>query len=290
MVPFFNRVASTVRSVRNDWLILAEVDLFAAMRGATMPPGCPERTVNASHWSDLATLVTKRFDPVSAVAVLIGRIRPGPFAIEQGYTDGLTRIRSIGDSLNGGAPTLVGEFGIPVDMNDADAYSQWAQGDRGDTVWERQITALQLTYNALDRLLLSSTQWNYTVSNRNDAMIGDGWNQEDLSIWSADQGDDAPDLDVGGRAIAGFCRPYVQAAQGTLVSQRFDADGRFTAVIDGGASPGATIVFHPHFSPDTHDVTAEGAEFQQHGRYLLFTSRSPKQQMTIEISTKNILS
>jgi hypothetical protein len=265
MVPFFNRVASTVRSVRNDWLILAEVDPFAAMRGATMPPGCPERTVNASHWSDLATLVTKRFDPVSAVAVLIGRIRPGPFAIEQGYTDGLTRIRSIGDSLNGGAPTLVGEFGIPVDMNDADAYSQWAQGDRGDTVWERQITALQLTYNALDRLLLSSTQWNYTVSNRNDAMIG-------------------------GRAIAGFCRPYVQAAQGTLVSQRFDADGRFTAVIDGGASPGATIVFHPHFSPDTHDVTAEGAEFQQHGRYLLFTSRSPKQQMTIEISTKNILS
>jgi hypothetical protein len=86
-------------------------------------------------------------------------------------------------------------------------------------------------YNAFDRLLISSTQWNYTVSNRNDSMIGDGWNQEDLSIWSIDQSL-ADDPNSGGRAIEGFCRPYIRSAQGTIISQRFDRrTGLFLAEI-----------------------------------------------------------
>ncbi len=43
--------------------------------------------------------------------------------------------------------------------------------------------------------------------------FGDGWNQEDLSIWSADQVDDPADPDAGARALQGFCRPWVRAAQ-----------------------------------------------------------------------------
>ncbi len=247
MVPFFNRVADTVRAVKDDWLIFAEVDPFGAMRGEGFPPGCPDRTVNASHWYDLAALVTKRFDPAQSVDVMTGKVRAGPAEIEAGYTKGLGQIRAIGEALNGGAPTLIGECGIPYDMNEAEAYRRWAAGDRDPAIWAAHATALDLMYNALDSLLLSSTQWNYTVSNRNDAMIGDGWNQEDLSIWSADQVTDAADPDSGGRALTGFCRPFAQAVQGAIVSQHFDsAAGRFELLYDADpAIRSPTLIFVP---------------------------------------------
>ncbi len=239
MVPFFNRVAATVRAVKPDWLVFAEVDPFGAMRGDGFPPGCPERTVNASHWYDLSALVTKRFDPDRSVDALTGRVHDGPAAIEQSYVRGLGRIKAIGDALNGGAPTLVGEFGIPYDMNDAAAYAGWAAGGRTPAIWNAQTAALDLMYNAIDQLGLSSTQWNYTVSNHNDAMVGDGWNQEDLSIWSADQAENPDDPDDGGRAVTGFCRPYGRAVQGSIVRQRFDrANGRFELSFD--ADPAVT--------------------------------------------------
>jgi hypothetical protein len=126
----------------------------------------------------------------------------------------------------------VGECGIPFDMNERMAYRRWAAGARDPSIWSTQTLALELLYNALDRLLLSSTQWNYTVENRNDPMVGDGWNQEDLSIWSPDQATHDGDPDSGGRAVEGFCRPYVRAAQGLVLRQAFDrASGRFEAEI-----------------------------------------------------------
>jgi hypothetical protein len=77
-------------------------------------------------------------------------------------------------------------------------------------------------YDAMDELLLHSTQWNYTAGNRNDAAIGDGWNQEDLSIFSRDQQSHPADPNSGGRAVEGFCRPYARAVQGRISKMRFD--------------------------------------------------------------------
>jgi hypothetical protein len=221
MRPFYHRVASTVRAVRNDWLIFAEADPFG---GHGLPEGCPERTVNASHWYDLATLVTKRFEPWSTKDLLTGEVYMGREAVTQGYVSGLQRVAGFGDTLNGGAPTLIGEFGIPFDLNDAEAYSKWSQGNHSPEIWQAHVSALTAMYDALDTLLLSSTQWNYTTSNGNNPMVGDGWNQEDLSIWSNDQvlQDAACNPDAGGRALEGFCRPFVHAAQGKLMSQTWD--------------------------------------------------------------------
>lgn len=246
MVPFFNRVAKTVRSVRQDWLVFAEVDPFDAAQGHGFPEGMPERTVNASHWYDISSLVTKQFDPNHMVHVLTGEVRDGAQAIEDAYTREVGVLKGVGDELNGGAPTLIGECGIQYDMNGADAYRRWAAGERSPDIWEAQTTALNLMYNAFDRLLLSSMQWNYTVSNRNDPMIGDGWNQEDLSIWSLDQ--TVPDNPMsGGRAVEGFCRPYVRSAQGTIISQSFDrGSGMFDAVVEVDAAiPAPTEIFVP---------------------------------------------
>ncbi len=89
-------------------------------------------------------------------------------------------------------------------------------------------------YDALDALQLSSTQWNYTASNRNDLRVGDGWNQEDLSIFSPDQAGDPGrnDPDAGARGLLGFCRPYAPLAQGVIGAMRY-ADGRFELTAGG---------------------------------------------------------
>lgn len=246
MVPFFNRMADTIRDLRQDWLVFAEIDPFDAAKGHGFPEGMPERSVNASHWYDLSALVTKRFDPEHQVNVLSGEVRDGAQAIEDGYARDLGVLKAAGENLNGGAPTLIGECGIQFDMNDAEAYRRWNAGERSPSIWAAQTAALDLMYNALDRLLLSSTQWNYTASNRNDPMLGDGWNQEDLSIWSADQAIPG-DPFSGGRAVEGFCRPFVRSAQGTILSLSFDRkSGIFEAEIDADpAIAGPTEVFVP---------------------------------------------
>ncbi len=48
-------------------------------------------------------------------------------------------------------------------------------------------------------------------------MIGDGWNQEDLSIYSEDQKLPNAEVDLyggGGRALEGFVRPFARFIQG----------------------------------------------------------------------------
>ncbi len=247
LVPFFRRVAETIRSVRSDWLVFAEMDPFKAFAGETFPEGTPERTVNASHWYDLVTLVTKRFDYPVKTNPWTGKTLEGDEAIRASYVKQLRRFREMGDRMaGGGAPTLIGEFGIPFDLDEGAAYAAWADGDRSPGPWAKHVKALELMYDAMDALLLHSTQWNYTASNRNDAAIGDRWNQEDLSIWSADQQDDARDPDSGGRAVDGFCRPFVRVWAGEPVAMRFDAA---TLVLEAEllADPnlGATEIYVP---------------------------------------------
>ena len=288
MVPFFNRVADNVRGIKPEWLIFAEVDPFGALKGDGFPGGMPPRTVNASHWYDLATLVGKRFDTAGSLDLLSGKRWDGPAGIEAGYTEQLARLKAIGDNLDGGAPTLIGETGIPFDMNDAGSFRRWSDGERDPRIWDDQTAALELLYNALDRLLLSSTQWNYTVSNRNDPMIGDGWNQEDLSIWSRDQVVDTNDPDAGGRAMEGFCRPFAHAVQGTLVSQRFDrAAKRFHMAYDADVAITAmTRVYIPrrHF-PTGHRVSISGdaTDVVKNGQWLEIGPAHGRIAVTIEV-------
>ena len=108
------------------------------------------------------------------------------------------------------------------------------------------ITSLDLMYNAMDSLLLSTAHWNYTASNSNDQAIGDGWNQEDLSIFSRDQQNNPLDKDSGGRGLKGFCRPYVRRAQGELVSHSFDLRTRkFKAEISLDGEAAETEIYVP---------------------------------------------
>ncbi|MDX5367557.1 MAG: hypothetical protein LPK88_13805, partial [Alphaproteobacteria bacterium] len=221
---------------------------------------------NASHWYDIVTLSTKRFDFPVKINPYTGRTTEGAEAIEASYVRQLGHLKSASHGLNlgTGAPTLLGEFGIPYDLDDAAAYKAWNAGDRTDGPWEKHIIALDLMYNALDQLLMNSTQWNYTASNRNDQAIGDGWNQEDLSIYSIDQRENPSDINSGGRALKGFVRPYARVIAGRPLKMKFKRETgafRFVYEVDGD---GETEIFVPAIQyPNGFDVEVEGGELRR---------------------------
>jgi hypothetical protein len=228
--PFFHKVAAGMREVNPGWALFAEMDPYASYARRPFPRDLPERTVNASHWYDARLLHTKDYDAASDADATSAR-----------YQRQLDYFRRESAEMN--APTLIGEFGIPYDLDNGEAYAAWGRGER-DGLWAKHEAALGAMYDALDALQLHSTQWNYTASNANDARIGDGWNQEDLSIWSADQVEDGND---GGRAVPGFCRPYVRSVQGRLTESRFDrAAGTYRVTWEADTTVAApTEVFVP---------------------------------------------
>lgn len=244
--PFFQRVAETIRAHNPGWAVFAEMDPYAVFAKRGFPAVLPERTVNAGHWYDVRLLHTKDYDAKADPVETAGK-----------YVRQLAHLKREGEAFEGGAPALVGEFGIPYDLDGGEAYAAWARGER-EGIWAKHEAALTAMYDALDQLHLHSTQWNYTASNRNDLRIGDRWNQEDLSIFSADQIEQGAD---GGRATAGFSRPYARAVQGRLVEVAFDkAAGTFRLAWDADpAIPEPTEVFIPGFQfPHGYDLDLDG--------------------------------
>jgi hypothetical protein len=233
--PLFEAVAGTIRAHRPDWILFAEVEVAGPFVGRVYPPTMPPGSVNAPHWYDLANLTTKSFNVDDHIDPFARRRLCGAAEVRESYRQGLEARKRLADPFGG--PSLIGEIGVQFDIDDGASYRAWAAGERGPKVFAKQTQMLSLMADALDELKLSATWWNYSATNRNDARIGDGWNQEDLSIFSADQVDPTHD---GGRGVQGFARPYVRAAQGRLLSQAFDAATHiFEAVIDVDPAVGA---------------------------------------------------
>lgn len=266
LLPFFHRVAETLRAIDPGWLLFAEVCPYQLGHGRGFPAGMPGRCINASHWYDVDILWTKRFDAGAGEAGLRAR-----------YIEEIGALFDAADPAHA-MPRLMGEFGIPYDLDAGRAYEQWAAGVRGEDIWAPHVAALTAMYDAIDALGISSTQWNYTASNRNDLRIGDGWNQEDLSIFSTDQMADGSD---GARALKGFARPYVARAQGRITAMRFDAaTGVFATEIDADpaiAAPSEIVVPEAHFSGDLVVTTDQPARwtFDRERRLLLVEALAP---------------
>jgi hypothetical protein len=275
--PLFHKVAEVTRAHQPDWSVFVEMDPFARAARRFYPADLPERSVNAGHWYDASTLYMKRFHSDDHYCAATGAREVGLDVIGARYAHEMAGFNQQTKRFpGGGAPSLVGEFGIPYDLDEGAAYEEWRQGKR-DGVWKHHVEALSLMYDALDTHGLHSTQWNYTASNRNDLTIGDRWNQEDLSIFSRDQQDDPSNPDSGGRAIEGFCRTYARAIQGRLTKVVFDhATARFTMAFEADADiDGVTEVYVPRLRyPHGYITRLEGVPAELHRGEQSFTIRA----------------
>lgn len=139
----------------------------------------------------------------------------------------------------GELPVVIGECGVPMDMNDGATFGT------GDWRWQARMMDAMLT--GLERALVGFTSvhrilpyhlgladtfirlWNYNPPNT-DA-LGDAWNGENFSFFSASarparapaHDQRAAELDDGGRVLRAVVRPYPAKTAGVPVRWRYEA-------------------------------------------------------------------
>lgn len=214
LLPFVKKVAAAIQEVDPKASIFMES--APNIEFLQVQPGEIKNLVYAPHWYDAYVLLKKEFSPFLAVHATKGKIVIGPRAIRKSFAEQFGDFILHSRREMGNVPVLIGETGIPFDL---DAKRAYRDGD-----FSIQIRALDRIMQALEANLLSFTLWNYTPDNTNER--GDQWNDEDLSLFSRDQQKNPDDLHSGGRALEAALRPYPVATAGELLKIRYQVKSR----------------------------------------------------------------
>ncbi len=103
----------------------------------------------------------KDLNPWLGYDITARRLVLGPWAVRRAFARGIRSLQQDARDLMRNAPTLIGEFGIPFDMQGKRAYRD------GD--FSLQVRAMERSMRAMDDALASWTLWNYTADNSNAA-------------------------------------------------------------------------------------------------------------------------
>ena len=239
-----------------------------------MPIDHTQNMVYAPHFYDLNVLFSKIH---SWMSVNVQGLSRGMFVLRALYfgTNGLkdNYRRQIGNlirhgkmSLDPKVPSIIGEIGIPWDINSAYAFKT------GDYDCQRGLIDALIT--AMEDTQVGFTLWNYNPDNTMEH--GDGWNKEDFSIVNG-CGTSRPDyrnakhekdgLYRGGRALDVIIRPYAVKTAGTPVSSNWDhralrfefcwIPGDVSRAEIGSEESRRTLIFLPSYHYAGHQLVIE---------------------------------
>lgn len=284
--PFINSYSESIREIIPDSIIFFESHPIRILKGGKLTLNIPENVVHAGHWYDGITLVSKRPMIKANYDILTNKVVIGKKNVQKMFINQLNNIKSIAKSIHGGIPTLIGEFGVPYDLNKKEAFQTFKTNP--DAAWKKHIKLLNMYYNALDANLLHATQWNYTADNDNE--WGDQWNLEDLSIFSRDQQLDTNDINSGGRAIKGFCRPHFIHCAGIPIKMEFAFKEKiFKFEFDADTSIKApTIIYVPKIQyANGYEITvSEGKIIEKEEEQLIHIEIQKKGIHIVKITNK----
>ncbi len=208
--PYTERFAAAI--LESDPKALIFVEPEHAKLPPAIDPSLQPHSVSAPHWYDGAVLYLKDFNPWMGFHATKGKLIFGPGNIRRAFAEQLGALKDAAQERLGGVPSVIGEIGIAYDM---EAKKAFRTGN-----YTKQVRAMDRSMKVMEDTLLNFTIWNYTSDNTNAR--GDGWNDEDLSIYSHDQQTNPADLNSGGRALEAVVRPYAQATAGTPLRISFD--------------------------------------------------------------------
>ncbi|KDR82016.1 hypothetical protein GALMADRAFT_207363 [Galerina marginata CBS 339.88] len=211
--PHWLAYATRVRRSHPEAIVFVQPPVFA------IPPRFEEaelkgRCAYSPHYYDGLTLVTRHWNwfNADALGLLRGKygsalsaVKLGEKAIRTSLYEQLGYLKA--DVLMLGAatyPTLIGEIGTPFDMDGKRAYG-WTDGGKYKGDYGRQEKALDASLQACDARRakgkgkggdeggesrgngesLNWTVWTYVPDDHSHEW-GDGWNMEDLSLFSVD--------------------------------------------------------------------------------------------------------
>jgi hypothetical protein len=275
LAPFVARFRRAIREVDPEALIFVEG--APGGRHVHLAPEDAAGIVNATHWYDVLALYTKTYRQDLTQDWETKQPIHGLAAVRRSYAAQLRALRDAGVTEMGGVPTLIGEFGLPFDLDDGAAYRT------GD--FSSQVSALDAYAAAMDANLLSFTLWNYTTDNSNEH--GDKWCGEDLSLYSPDQRTDPGDVNSGGRALEGIVRPYALATAGTPLSMRFDLPSRrFELIFHADPAVQApTEIFVPRLQyPGGYAVTLSAGTCEQADERQVLVVHGPREACDVSLS------
>lgn len=251
-----------------------------------------QRIVAAPHWYDLRALFEKRFSTatttmdVGALAKgsrnLLAHTYWGRTGLLKNYATQIDRLtketchitrtspsESSADRYAEKVPIVIGETGVPMDMNGGYTTSIKGAAQRADSTasevyddaldvndgYAERITMLDATLSACERLSLGYTLWNYTPENRAAKGGGDLWNGEDFSL-TYNYDAELAGIEYSGkvadksgttkryalRATHGWIRPAVMKYFGSGLKSGFDLQKRqfrasWDVVLDADDAP-----------------------------------------------------
>jgi hypothetical protein len=218
-VPFVEKYARAIRQVDPQALVFITPPPAEIRTG---PPGLalqdPQGFVFTPHWYDGITVFFQQYIPMLGADFNREHVR-FVFGRDHRRQAFARRIGQFIDQANqqlGGIPTVIGETGIPFNLQNKQAYRT------GD--FQKQIQAMDDVLQALEENRVDFALWNYTADNTNTH--GDQWCGEDLSIFSRDQMSGSGSPYDGGRALRAIVRPYPRRTTGEPISQSFDLGTR----------------------------------------------------------------
>lgn len=276
--PFLVKFAESIQNVDSDYLIFLETNV-ENRKLPNWSKDDPANIINSDHWYDHSTLLTKQFaeNEIFPHTEFDEKV-VGKEAIEQTFLNEVLAIKKPADELLDGIPTIIGEFGIPYDLNDKKAYQT------GDFTMQKK--ALDRSMRIMERARTGYCLWNYTPDNTNER--GDQWNGEDLSIFSQDQQNNPEDINSGGRALETFIRPYPYKISGELIKYSFDMESChfMLAFEDNKKINKPTKIFIPKYHyKDGFEVKMSDGEYdyQENEDILNYFPSEEKSEHKIEV-------
>jgi len=285
--PFIRKYSEELRSINPDTIIFYEGPAETILKGKDIEFVLPGNIVNALHWYDVATMGLHRFMDIFSYDFIDSKILFGGGAIKKAFIRQIARLKEMSYKFSGGSPTIIGEFGLPYDINNKKAYKIFKEKPK--KAWKSHIKALSWYYDALDANLLNSCQWNYNQENCNE--WGDLWNLEDFSIFSRDQQtvDWHKDINSGGRAIEGFCRPHFISVAGTPLKMEFNTKkGIFIFEFDKDKKVKApTTIYVPKIQyPNGFDITVSEGDVKKDDEQIVSIKIQKNGLHTVKIFRK----
>jgi len=224
---FFATMVARLRAAAPSTLVLVEPTAYGSAAWTThlpRPPG--DGVVFAPHYYQAAGLVPGGGDPNTVI-------------------DGFDKWAAVATAWN--TPLFVGEFGA--------VHDNLPLGGGGAADY------LAAHFDALDRLALSGSEWEYSVAR-------EAWNGEQLGLVAADGTEYASSV-----AIA---RPYPRAVAGSSIAWSWDAAAHVFALefVPDGATA-SEVALPARAFPSGHAVTVDGACFDDSRPGLLLLRPDP---------------
>ncbi|PKY22164.1 glycoside hydrolase [Rhizophagus irregularis] len=181
-LPFVKRYAEGIQSVSKEYFVFVE-PLPNEPPPIWTPNDHHNNIIYAPHWYDLKALFTKTFN--GKITHDVQRLTKGAHHIaaatyfgisgaKKNYSGQVRNIVKGGLQFVGEKPCIIGECGIPMDINEKQAFLT--------NDWVHHSNFLDAVLGAMEKNLVNFTLWNYNPTN--DNTHGDHWYGEDFSIYS----------------------------------------------------------------------------------------------------------